>query len=108
MEAECLSALKEYAITDLNGNKPMACHFEAGTGIKIANRETAFALGYGMTKDAVNLGLPSSRLSAAASIFLSDNAALSLEWAMDSDYSSADGGSGENKQILTTQLAIEF
>ena len=37
-----------------------------------------------------------------------DNTALSFEWAHDTDYDVADGGTGENADTLTAQLAVEF
>lgn len=108
LDAECLSAIKEYTSDDFGGNKPMACHFELGTTANIANKETSFAIGYGMTNDALDLELPKSRIAAATSMLLTENFALSLEWAMDNDYSTDDGGSGDATHTMTAQVALEF
>jgi hypothetical protein len=108
LDAECLSAINAYSSNDLGGSRPMACHFEAGLTSRIKSKETVFALGYGLTDEALSLELPQSRLSAAASVLAMQNMALSLEWAMDRDYSSNNGGSGDTNHQVTMQVAMEF
>ncbi len=37
-----------------------------------------------------------------------DNPSLSFEWAHDEDYSTSDGGTGDDSDTFTAQLAAEF
>jgi hypothetical protein len=106
--AECLTAIKKYAAQDLGSAQPMACHAETSASMSLAGKEGAIALGYGVTNDGLVLGLPKSRISATASILLTKYSILSVEWAMDSDYGVADGGSGQTSHVLTAQMALEF
>ena len=108
VDVECLTALKRYAVTDFNNNRPMACHFEANTGLTLASKESSLGVAYSMTNDARDLELPRSRLSAGASILFTDNLSLAAEWAMESDYLSNEDSSGKNTHMITAQLAMTF
>jgi len=90
------------------GAKPSAWNIEAGYGFSIADRGAMFAIGYQGSSEALAIELPERRLLAALSVEIMDNTALSFEWAHDTDYDVADGGTGENADTLTAQLAVEF
>ena len=90
------------------GAKPSAWNSELAYTIDIFDRETVFAIGYQQTDEAVALGLPKSRYSGAAGMEILPATTLSLEYAYDSDYDVEDGGSGENANVFTAQLAYEF
>lgn len=66
------------------------------------------AIGYQGTDEAVGLGLPESRVLFAVSKEIFEATTLSFEHAMDEDYSSADGGTGNDASTTTIQLAVEF
>jgi hypothetical protein len=104
----------ELAFND-SGAKPSACNLEAGYSFDIAGHESAVAVGFQKTKEALGLGLPEKRLSAAFSIAVLENTTLSFEWAHDEDYSAGDmdsvsgtAGTGGDSDTITAQLAIEF
>ena len=71
-------------------------------------KSSTAAIGYQGTREALDLELPKRRWIAGFSIDILENTALSFEWAHDKDYSSSDGGTGENANTVTTQLAVEF
>ena len=101
-------------IADLNpfrgsGAEPSAFNTEVGYGFTIAGKDAAVAVAYQETGEAVALGLPEKRFAAAISVDVMENTALSFEWAHDDDYSTSDGGTGENGgDTVTAQLAVEF
>lgn len=91
------------------GAKPSAFNIEAGYNFKLAGKDATVAIAYQETGEAVALGLPETRIAAAFSVGVMENTTLSLEWAHDDDYSTADGGTGENGgNTVTGQLAVEF
>jgi len=91
------------------GAKPSALNVEAGYNFKLAGKDATVAIAYQETSEAVALGLPEMRVAAAFSVGVMENTTLSLEWAHDDDYSTADGGTGENGgNTVTGQIAVEF
>ncbi len=117
---EYVSAAKSFDVSNelaFNGSgaKPSAWNLEAGVAFHISGHESRVAIGYQRTKEALGLGLPEKRLSAAFSVVMLENTTLSLEWAHDQDYGAGDvdavsgtAGSGGDSDTITAQLAIEF
>ncbi|MDA3969741.1 MAG: LbtU family siderophore porin [Desulfobulbaceae bacterium] len=109
---EYVAALDNFAAGEVDfkgqGAEPKAYNLEAAYGMEIANRTTTFALGYQATDEALGLGLPESRYIGAVSVELFTNTALALEYFYDEDYDTSDGGTGEDANTLTMQLALEF
>lgn len=93
---------------DGEGAEPQAWNIEAAYTLDLGGKETTFALGYQGTDQALGLELPESRILAAVSVGVMKDTSLSFEWAHDTDYDVADGGSGDSTNILTAQLAVEF
>lgn len=90
------------------GAKPRGWGIEAGYRFHVLNRDAVFALGLQGTAEALAIELPERRLLAAVSVDIMKRTALSFEWAHDSDYDIADGGTGRTADTLTAQLAVEF
>ncbi len=97
---EYIGATKDFD----DGNRPKAWHLEAGYAIG----DATLAINYQKTKEALSLEFPEKRLAAGISFPVMENTTLSFEWAHDSDYKAADGGTGENADTVTAQLAVEF
>ena len=91
-----------------SGARPSAWNLEAGYNFSLLNKAATVAVGYQGSGEAIALELPRRRLLAALSVGIFDNTALSLEWSHDTDYDSADGGTGEDANALVAQLAVEF
>ena len=116
---EYVTVADGFAATEMQFNggtaEPSAWNLEAGYSFELAGRESTFAVGYQETDEAVALGLPESRLSAALAVALMENTTLAFEWAHDEDYAVTDNdavtgaaGSGDDADTLTVQLAVEF
>ncbi len=120
MVGEYVTAAREFDVGNelaFNGSgaEPSAWNLEVGVGFDIAGHASNAAIGYQRTKEALGLGLPEKRVSAVLSIALLENTAFSLEWAHDEDYGAGDvdavsgtAGTGDDSDIITAQLAIEF
>jgi hypothetical protein len=90
------------------GAEPQAWNLELAYTHEIAGKETVFALAYQSTDEAVALELPEDRYMAAIGIGIFENTTLAFEYLHDEDYSEKDGGTGEDANQLTMQLAVEF
>lgn len=109
---EYITALDEFKTNQIafNGQaaQPKAWNAEAGLTFDIAGMETTFAAGYQMTEEALALELPETRILGVISTALNDNTTVSLEYAVDEDYSENDGGTGQNAKSAILQLAVQF
>ena len=91
-----------------NGAEPNAWNIEAALTWEIMGKETTFAVGYQETEESSELGLPEERMVASVGVGIFDNTSLALEYLSDEDYSSNDGGTGNDADAATLQLAVEF
>ncbi|MYA96105.1 MAG: LbtU family siderophore porin [Nitrospinae bacterium] len=90
------------------GAKPSAWMLEAAYGFELAGKEATLAASYQTTDEALALELPKKRFLLGLSAEVMDGVSLGVEWARDTDYGVEDGGSGENTDTFTLQLAAEF
>lgn len=109
---EYLAASDRFDAGDLafdgRGAKPSAWNVEAGYTFELAGKESTVAIGYQNTEEALGLELPEERLSVGLSVAMMENTAVSFEWARDEAYETADGGTGQDGDTVTAQLAVEF
>lgn len=105
---EHITALDEFDATDLAistvNKKPGTLNLEVSFELK----DAIVAVAYQSSTDAVDFELPETRFLVSYSMDLMKNTSLAFELASDTDYSIADGGTGEKASALTTQLAIAF
>ena len=90
------------------GAKPSAWMVEVAYGFELAGKEVTLAASYQTTDEALALELPKKRMLVGLSAEVMDGLSLGVEWARDTDYSIEDGGTGENSDNFTIQLAAEF
>ena len=90
------------------GAQPTAWQLEAGYTFELGGKEAVLAVGYQETGEALALELPETRLMGAFGIEIYDNTTLSFEYAHDEDYDESDGGTGNDADVGTAQLAVEF
>lgn len=90
------------------GAQPSAWNLEAGYRFEIMGREGTVALGHQQTDEALDLGLPEKRTSLGLSMAVMQNTVLGLEWAHDEAYGTGDGGTGQEADTVTAQLAVAF
>ena len=74
----------------------------------LKGHETTLALGFQKTWEAVALELPEYRCSVSAAVALFAGTTLHLEYYADTDYDSADDGTGDDGYGFTTRLAYTF
>ena len=80
---------------------------EAGFTFEAMGREICLAAGYQGTDNCVGI-LPESRYLGSVGIALCDYLGIALEYAHDEDYDVNDGGTGNDADIVTLQIALEF
>lgn len=108
--AEHMTAMDDFVASDLGGDiavaaQPAVSHLEVA--FDLGEGQTV-ALAYGMTAEAVQLGMNETSIAAAYSFSPVEGATLAFEYATADDYSLADGGSGTDTNQITVQLAAEF
>ncbi len=112
MVAEYLAALDDFEFGEMDfdgsGAEPKAYNIEVAFSTELIARETTFAMGYQATDEALALELPESRIIGTASMEILPYTALAVEYFHDKDYSKSDGGTGNDADTLTIQLALEF
>ena len=109
---EYLTALDDFENTEIafkgGGAEPESWNIELGYTTELFNREMTFALGYQGTDEAVAFGLPEELYIGAISMELFDHTYLALEYFHAEDYDTSDGGTGDDADVATMQLAVEF
>ncbi len=91
-----------------DGAEPHAYNAEIGLNFNLAGYNTTVAVGYQATEEALALQLPESRITGVLSTEIYTNTSLSLEYALNEDYSEEDGGTGEDSSSAILQLAVRF
>ena len=109
---EYLGATDDFKADELDfkgkGAQPEAWNIEVGYIFEIAGHETVVALAYQGSDEALALELPEERFLGTVGIGLIDGLSLALEYAHDEDYDKKDGGTGDNTDTVTLQMALEF
>lgn len=109
---EYLSATESFDAADLQfssrGAKPAAYNLEAAYLFEIMGKESMIGVAWQQSREALALELPETRYLATFSVEVYKNTALSLEYAHDKDYSVSKGGSGDDSDVFTLQLAAAF
>ncbi len=91
----------------LEQEDPSAFHLECGYTFEAMGKEMTLALTYQGTDNLAGV-LPEKRYGTAVSIALADQLGVALEYMHDDDYDMNDGGTDEDADTLTCQLALEF
>ena len=86
---------------------PSAYNIELGYTFELMGKETTLGVAYQGTDKCGGI-LPETRLVASIGVGLGENVAVALEYAHNDDYDVSDGGTGDEADIFTVQLALEF
>ena len=109
---EYVSATDEFDAAEVAiagvGAKPSAWSAELAYSFDLNEKEAVVAMAFQGSDDAVDLGLSNSRQLVSLTVALLDNVSLAVEFAMDDDYSIADGGTGDDSNSVAALLAVEF
>ena len=90
------------------GAQPAAWNLEAAYVTEIMSKETTFAVTMQASDEAFALGLPETRYGASATVQLIPDYSTTLEYLHDNDYSTSDGGTGNDGHTATLKIAAEF
>jgi hypothetical protein len=105
---EYMAATDDIEFTDgFKHADPSVWALEVGYTLDIVGKATTFALAYQATDDAVDI-LPESKVLASVGVGITDCLFLALEYSKAEDYSVSDGGTDNDVNALTMQLALEF
>jgi len=91
-----------------NGAEPKAWNIEAGYSFPLMGKATTLALGYQGTDEAVAMELPAERYSGSLTMEVYRNTTLAFEYALEEDYATSDGGTGEDAHRAALQLGFQF
>ena len=112
LHTEYTTALDSFAADEIawkgDGARPAAWASELAWTTALKGHETTLALGFQKTWEAVALELPEYRCSVSAAVALFAGTTLHLEYYADTDYDSADDGTGDDGYGFTTRLAYTF
>lgn len=112
LTGEYVGALDSFAAEELdfggNGAQPYAWRGELSYTAEILTKETVFASAYQQLDEALALELPAERLSAAATVTVTDGTTFGVEGFFDEDYEKGDGGTGEEGYGCIARLAYAF
>ncbi|MCF6281153.1 MAG: LbtU family siderophore porin [Candidatus Polarisedimenticolaceae bacterium] len=112
LTGEYLGAATSFKASDLTFNKsgaqPSSSNFEIAYDFAITGHAATFAVAIQSTDEALALGLAEQRTAAALSVDLLENTAIALEWKHEEDYAENEGGSGDDTDTTTLQLAVQF
>jgi len=110
--AEYVTALDSFNDVAFNGAKPSTSNLEIDYSINLFGKPGTLIAAYQTSDDSLTLGLPESRFLLGLGAELNDyfglNFGLSIEYANEQDYDVSDGGTGEETNTFTAQLAISF
>ena len=109
---EYLTALDDFENTEIafkgDGAEPESWNVELGYTTELFSRETTLALGYQGTDEAVAFGLPEYLYIGSISMEIFDHTFLAFEYFHAEDYDTSDGGTDDDADVATMQLAVEF
>jgi len=109
---EYLGALDAFDANELDfngtGAEPSAWNLEVAYTREIKGKETTFAVGYQKSDEALALELPEERILGCIGVEIWKYTSLAVEYLHDEDYSVADGGTGNDANAATVQLAVVF
>jgi hypothetical protein len=120
--AEFITAASQFSKADLtmnsHGARPKALNSEIAYTFQSLPKPTSISLGYGMSKDALALGMPQSRWSTTVNTSIWRNTLQSLEFRHDNNYaeSAVSSGSdivgptasGRSDNMVTAQFDLYF
>ena len=90
------------------GAQPEAWNLEAAYVTEIMSKETIFAVTVQGSDEAIALSLPETRYGGAMTVQIIPNYAVTMEYLHDEDYSTSDGGTGNDARTATIKLNAEF
>jgi hypothetical protein len=105
---EYVAAMDDLAFTnDPKQEAPSAYNIELGYTFALMGKESTVGVAYQGTDNCGGI-VPETRLIASIGVSIGENVGVALEYARDEDYEVRDGGTGDEADVITAQLALEF
>ena len=95
-------------LADANGAKPWAVDAMAGYAFNIWDRSQNVHIGYQTSREAAGIDLPKSRWLVGYDIEAVNNWIVGAEWDHDNAYNVANGGTGNNTNLVSIRSTIKF
>ncbi|NRB38458.1 MAG: LbtU family siderophore porin [Pseudomonadales bacterium] len=110
--AEYITATESYDVNDISfkgeGAQPSTYNLELGYSFIVAGKELTLAGGIQGADESLDLGAPEQRYMVGANWAVYKQTYLAVEYLQSEDYGVSDGGTGDTRNTLTFQLAVEF
>lgn len=90
------------------GAKPWAAGIQAGYGFEAWGKSQNVYLGYQASREAAGLNLPKNRYLVGYGIDILKDTLLAAEWDHDNAFSTGNGGSGNNTNLVSLRAAVKF
>ncbi len=90
------------------GAKPWAAGIQAGYGFDAFGKSQNVYLGYQTARQAAGLNLPESRWLVGYGVDILKDTLLAAEWDHDMAFSTGNGGSGNNTNLVSLRAAVKF
>ncbi|RDI46879.1 LbtU family siderophore porin [Aquicella lusitana] len=95
-------------IAGRSGAKPWAAGIQGGYGFNVWDRNQNIYLGYQTSREAAGLNLPKNRYLVGYGIDVWKSTNLGIEWDHDNAYSTGNGGSGNNTNLVSLRAGVQF
>jgi hypothetical protein len=109
---EYVAATSSFDAADLSFDgrdaKPTAWGIEGAYNFLLSGKDATVAIGLQGSSEAVNIGLPESRVLVALSVDMLEATSVAVEWVHDKAYGKPDGGSGDSNNAITFRLSAGF
>jgi hypothetical protein len=90
------------------GAKPWAAGIQAGYGFDMYGRSQNVYLGYQTSREAAGLNLPKNRYVVGYGVDVVKDTMVGVEWDHDNAFSTGNGGSGNNTNLVSLRAAVKF
>lgn len=91
-----------------SGAKPWAAGIQAGYGFDAWGKNQNVYLGYQASREAAGIALPKNRWLAGYGIAPIKSTNVGVEWDHDSNYSTANGGNGNDYNVVSVRTTVAF
>lgn len=104
---EFVSGVGDLEFVDARRDTPLAWITELSYSTELLGKDAILALGYQASNNLVEV-MPESRILGTVGVELAKGLTAAFEYAHDSDYGVQDGGTSNDADSVTMQLALEF
>lgn len=90
------------------GAKPWAAGIQAGYGFEAWSKSQNVYIGYQASRETAGLNMPKNRWLVGYGIDILKDTLLAAEWDHDNEFSTGNGGQGNNTNLVSLRAAVKF